>query len=134
MHKKNFKDHINQTSHQNLLKALIFTSFFVAKGLSFNMTIAVLEIYFQAKKGCATDFMVFESTGELFKRIESVVKHDNHVANFNYYNDSIKTTVRIDRLVNWIISSGYKLKTVLPSVFHPHAQRVPEKYIFEKSH
>lgn len=95
------------------------------------MTIAILEIYLQGH-GTATNFMVFESTGELYQRMKSAAEHDAGVSNFHYDNNSVKTTIRIDKLVNWIVSSGYKLHTVLPSVYDEYGQRSPEKYIFEK--
>ena len=96
------------------------------------MTIAILEIYFQGVlKGSASDFMVFESTGELLQRLKSAAEHDDRVPNFNYYDNSVRTTIRIDKLVNWIVSSGYKLHTVLPETNGP--SQSPEKYIFEKA-
>ena len=95
------------------------------------MTIAILEIYTQ-RDGSASNFMVFESTGELFNRLESAAEHDDSVTNFNYHNNSVRTTIRIDKLINWIISSGYKLHTVLPLVYDGNSLRSPEKYIFEK--
>ena len=79
--------------------------------------------------------MVFESTGELFQRLKSAAEHDDSVPNFHYHNNSVRTTIRIDKLINWIISSGYKLHTVLPSVYGVPSNPVqgPEKYIFEKA-
>ena len=96
------------------------------------MTVAILEIYFQGQ-GSVSNFMVFESSGELFNRLKSAAEHDDRVPNFNYHNNSVRTTIRIDKLVNWIVSSGYKLHTVLPSVYDESMQRSPEKYIFEKA-
>ena len=108
-----------------------------AKGSSFNMSIAVLQIGIMQTNGTVTSFMLNESTGKLFLRLQDAVEHDGSVPNLRspssgLSGEKITTHIPIDKLINWIISSGYKLHTVLPSVYDGNCRRSPEKYIFEK--
>ena len=101
------------------------------------MSIAVLQINIMETNGTVTSFMLNESTGKLFLRLQDEAEHDGRVPNLNHCRDGlsggkITTRIPIDKLINWIISSGYKLHTVLPLVYDGNSRRSPEKYIFEK--
>ena len=101
------------------------------------MSIAVLQIGIMQTNGTVTSFMLNESTGKLFLRLQDAVEHDGSVPNLRspssgLSGEKITTHIPIDKLINWIISSGYKLHTVLPSVYDGNCRRSPEKYIFEK--
>ena len=96
------------------------------------MTIAVLQIGFMETDGTVTKFILNES-GNLSLCLQATAKHDCNVPNFNHRGEHITTRIPIDKLLNWIISSGYKLHTVLPSVYDESRRQSPEKYIFEKA-
>ena len=100
------------------------------------MSIAILQIDRMDEKGTVTSFILNESTGKLFLRLQDAAEHDGRVPNLNHRNgessEIISTRIPIDKLINWIISSGYKLHTVLPFVYDGNTRRSPEKYIFEK--